>query len=1310
MSNTDREVKYKISADADGGEKIKKLADEIVSLVKTGGDAAPTFKKFSDELDKLANKNQLITEFGELKNKTLEVKAALNEVASSVEKSASAMRERTKDVAAATEAERQSREAVDRSNTAIREAQVGLRQAKAEVAAYKAEVAKSGDITEEQQIGLQKANVELKRYASELANAKSGLDKVVPAQIENANSLKMAQVELSKATQEFNKNKNASSELKTQYDQTGAALQVVRDKMSEAGVNVAKLSTEYVNVNQSVKRLGEALQEEKAALEKSAAAERAAAEATRLADAAYKEKVATLRAQSQVATEVINLERTQNQVALESARATLAAAKAKGEERVASEALVNVKKLEGQQTLLQAKLLQQESVAEEQLVNAKRDHLSATNRMTDAIETEIGAERLAIESKRNLADATQKAGTSQIELSGQVTKTGGAMSSLIGYAKSAVAPIAALVATVAGLTEFARVNVELENVGRTLRVVTGTTAGAKREMEFVKETSNRLGLELISTAKAYAQFAAATKGSSLEGAQTRLIFESVARAMSVAGRSAAETEGALNALGQMVSKGVVQMEELRGQLGDRLPGAMKVAADSSGVTTAQLIKMIESGQVLAEDLLPKLAVGLNTTFKEPADAVETLTQKWYRFRNALSETFESIGSSGVLTGLLAITNGITTITVSFGALVNVLAQGLGASLAAAVLSLRDFGQFLNPWGITIDEFLDRWRENWGSAGRVVEDAMESGAQAITRFTRLLPFMDEGSKKIVDANKKIVEVTKESSIESNIATKNWLGLTAAYVQLEKHIADAIIATEKGVEARKAEIDIATKLAALRGDEVETLRLNVAAANEMQKASENLSAKRESELSVLGKQLDAMKQYIEVNKDESKEHKKAIEELEKKIAVRKEEYERAVAQAKSSQLVTDAAKAEQRAHADNSGQIVALRQEYQNLIQSVNALRVQKAEGVDVTVKLTEAERQLAIASRMYRDAVDDQTRAIKGALSVKQAEADIAQLTIKVALEAAKADYDVAKAKGDETAARRASNEMRRLEIELAKIQAQMLKAEAEATLEMVKVKRMEAEARGDTSKQTELEIKMMELSAQAKQKQSQIQEQVADRLRRMTEATDSSTNSIRENNRAASEASGSMGNLSSSYDRAASSADRLAMSQSKVSSTAPKEVTSGSGWSTKSEFGEGGGGPDGAIWDMLYDHERGRKTSFTDEERAATATQLEAAKTNLEIYQKSTSRGGMNSYDLEGARSAEKMYRLSLSLYNAANGVGMNGVTSNQGSGPAGGLRTFTVNVNMGGKTTKINTASENDAQALTTLFGQLGSDKSRAN
>lgn len=103
---------------------------------------------------------------------------------------------------------------------------------------------------------------------------------------------------------------------------------------------------------------------------------------------------------------------------------------------------------------------------------------------------------------------------------------------------------------------------------------------------------------------------AATRGTALEGQATRDIYESVSKAMATLGRSSEDTEGALLAISQMVSKGTVSMEELRGQLGERLPGAFQLAAKAMGVTTQELDAMISSGGVAATEFLPKLAQAL----------------------------------------------------------------------------------------------------------------------------------------------------------------------------------------------------------------------------------------------------------------------------------------------------------------------------------------------------------------------------------------------------------------------------------------------------------------------------------------------------------------------------------------------------------------------------------------------------------------------------------------------------------------------------------------------------------------------------
>lgn len=170
----------------------------------------------------------------------------------------------------------------------------------------------------------------------------------------------------------------------------------------------------------------------------------------------------------------------------------------------------------------------------------------------------------------------------------------------------------------------------------------------RQELAYVTQVSNKLGLSLLSTADAYTKFAAAARGTALEGAGAKGVFESVAKASAVMGLSADQSAGALLALQQMISKGTVQAEELRGQLGERLPGAFQIAARAMGVTTQELGKLLETGQVIAADFLPKFASQLEKEIGGGAEkAANRLGAAVNRMETALFRLKTALGDSGV---------------------------------------------------------------------------------------------------------------------------------------------------------------------------------------------------------------------------------------------------------------------------------------------------------------------------------------------------------------------------------------------------------------------------------------------------------------------------------------------------------------------------------------------------------------------------------------------------------------------------------------------------------------------------------------
>jgi tape measure domain-containing protein len=160
----------------------------------------------------------------------------------------------------------------------------------------------------------------------------------------------------------------------------------------------------------------------------------------------------------------------------------------------------------------------------------------------------------------------------------------------------------------------------------------------------IVDLSEKYGFNLESMAESYGHFAASTKGTKLEGKKTEEIFESVARAGRVLNLTTDDMNGSFRALSQMISKNRVGSEELRHQLGDRLTGSFKIAADAIGVTTDQLDAMLKKGEVVALDLIPKFAKELDK-FTGGEDASNSLAAKIERLSNSWDKLLVSIGNT-----------------------------------------------------------------------------------------------------------------------------------------------------------------------------------------------------------------------------------------------------------------------------------------------------------------------------------------------------------------------------------------------------------------------------------------------------------------------------------------------------------------------------------------------------------------------------------------------------------------------------------------------------------------------------------------
>jgi tape measure domain-containing protein len=220
------------------------------------------------------------------------------------------------------------------------------------------------------------------------------------------------------------------------------------------------------------------------------------------------------------------------------------------------------------------------------------------------------------------------------------------MAKSIGLVSVAVTALTA--ATVKAIKSTALFSAELEGLTRKLEFAVGGQEEATSAMEFLSEASNKLGLSLQVSIDQFGSLAAASRGSALEGEETRQTFLALAEAAAVLGLSDQDVERAFTAINQMMSKGKVASEELRLQLGDTLPGALKIMERALGVTSKELSMLLDRGELLSDEVIPLFVAQIR---QEMAPAVETLdntmTAALARLRTAWFELKTTIVESGI---------------------------------------------------------------------------------------------------------------------------------------------------------------------------------------------------------------------------------------------------------------------------------------------------------------------------------------------------------------------------------------------------------------------------------------------------------------------------------------------------------------------------------------------------------------------------------------------------------------------------------------------------------------------------------------
>lgn len=228
----------------------------------------------------------------------------------------------------------------------------------------------------------------------------------------------------------------------------------------------------------------------------------------------------------------------------------------------------------------------------------------------------------------------------------------GTMNMRMGSFRNILMNTGVALAGITSILGFREVLDAVRNIQRFEFTIQAASNGSKQlqgNLAFLNKTANELGIGLADVGQPFGRFILAAKQSGIEGDIANQAFAKIAASMRNLGGSAADTAGVVRAFEQSLSKGKFMAEEVRLQLGDRLPVAMAALQTATGMTGEELNKAFEDGILYTDKyFLPFVDALFQATGGQ--DQLKTSTQGLAASQSRLSNAFlrasKALGDAG----------------------------------------------------------------------------------------------------------------------------------------------------------------------------------------------------------------------------------------------------------------------------------------------------------------------------------------------------------------------------------------------------------------------------------------------------------------------------------------------------------------------------------------------------------------------------------------------------------------------------------------------------------------------------------------
>ena len=303
---------------------------------------------------------------------------------------------------------------------------------------------------------------------------------------------------------------------------------------------------------------------------------------------------------------------------------------------------------------------------------------------------------------------------------------------------------------IAGIQDVMSAGIGQESIVNKYKAVfQGNNGAAFKEFQYANQLVKDLGLNYQNTAESYSSFLASTINSGVAVDKSRKMFTQMAEVITSLHLTSEQTYYVFLALEQMFNKGTVSMEELRRQLGEQIPGAFELFAQSMGISTSKLSDMIKQGEVWTTKTVPKFLDLLNQKYTANLEQARKSTQAnlerigyyWFTLKNI-------IWASGMRTGLTEIFSKVAEFL--SGERVTKFAQKLG-NLFKSIAQSKEFTELLNDLQNFADKIVEEmskpdFLEKLSSMVKSVASILDSSAKIAFA---VLPAIADGLGVIAD---------------------------------------------------------------------------------------------------------------------------------------------------------------------------------------------------------------------------------------------------------------------------------------------------------------------------------------------------------------------------------------------------------------------------------------------------------------------------------------------------------------------------------------------------------------------------------